>query len=88
MGEEGSTAPLGVTVKARLNGAKAGKVSMQQGLTEEEVSQLHGRMTLNTTFHNVPKEKKRRRATFQERETEREHGQDMLEEKGDKDGGM
>lgn len=57
---EGATMLLGVTVEARLNGARAGKVSVQQGLTEEEVSQLHGRMTLNTAFHNVLKEKRRR----------------------------
>lgn len=72
--------PLGVAVEARLNGARAGKVSVQQGLTKEEVSQLHGRMTLNTAFHNVLKEKKGGGgATFPKKK--KEHRQEMLKEK-------
>lgn len=54
----GCSVPWGLIVKARLNGAGAGKVSVQRGRKEEEVLQLHGRTTLNTTFHTVCIEKR------------------------------
>lgn len=73
--------PLGVAVEARLNGARAGKVSVQQGLTEEEVSLLHGRVTLNTAFHNVLKEKKGGGGATFPKKKKTNHRQEMLKDK-------